>query len=380
MTPATVLIAGGGTGGHVVPSLALAEALRSAAPDLRVEFLGTSRGLEATLVPAAGWTLHTVDTVPLTRRLSADTLRVPLVLLRAARQARNLLLSRNAVAAVVFGGYVSVPLTLAARWAHIPLLVHEQNAVPGVANRLAGRWAQVVALTHEDSGFGTGKRVVTGNPVRPGLLPEVIAAGRGEGVRAFDLDPDRTTLLVFGGSQGAQRINTAAVESAPLWAKPGQLQILHAAGRRNFAEVRAAWDTVLTGRTEVPQVRCVEFIERMDLAYAAADVVLCRSGASTLAELTVAGKPSVLVPYPHATADHQTANADSLAEVGGAVVIPDEQLTAQRLVDSTEPLLTDEPRRTAMAAAARNAGRPDAAQRLAALVLQIAGPAVGVAA
>ena len=376
----TVMIAGGGTGGHVVPSLALAEALRAAAPDLDVEFLGTARGLESTMVPAAGWTLHVVDAVPLTRKLSVQTLRIPLVLLRAARDARDLLRGRNAVAAVVFGGYVSVPLALGARWAKVPLVVHEQNAVPGIANRLAGRWAQVVALTHEGTGFGSGRNVVTGNPVRPGVAPEAIAAGRAEAQRTFDLDPDRTTLLVFGGSQGAQRINTATVETATLWTKPGQLQILHAAGTRNAGEVQAAWERARAGPGEVPRVRCVPFIERMDLAYAAADVVVCRSGASTLAELTVAGVPSVLVPYPHATADHQTANARALADAGGAVVVPDADLTAARLVAQAEPLLTDADRRAAMSTAARRAGHPDAAKRLAALVLDVAGHPAGVAA
>lgn len=376
----TVMIAGGGTGGHVVPSLALAEALRTAAPDLDVEFLGTARGLESTMVPAAGWTLHVVDAVPLARKLSVQTLRLPLVLLRAARDARDLLRRRHAVAAVVFGGYVSVPLALGARWAKVPLVVHEQNAVPGIANRLAGRWAKIVALTHEGTGFGSGRSVVTGNPVRPGLAPEVIASGRAEAQRVFDLDPDRTTLLVFGGSQGAQRINTATVETAPLWSKPGQLQILHAAGTRNAGAVQSAWDTALAGPDEVPTVRCVPFIERMDLAYAAADVVVCRSGASTLAELTVAGVPSVLVPYPHATADHQTANAQALAGAGGAVVVPDAELNAARLVAEAQPLLTDAARRSAMSAAARAAGHPDAAERLAALVLDVAGPTAGVAA
>jgi UDP-N-acetylglucosamine--N-acetylmuramyl-(pentapeptide) pyrophosphoryl-undecaprenol N-acetylglucosamine transferase len=211
---ATVLIAGGGTGGHVFPSLAVAEALRSAAPDLRVEFLGTTKGLESTLVPAAGWHLHTVDTLPLARKVSLSTLRVPLVVVRAARQARSLIEERSAVAALVFGGYVSVPLALAARWARIPLVVHEQNAIPGVANRLAARWASAVALTHDGPGFGGGRVAVTGNPVRPGLDPEAVTARRAEALQHFDLEPERRTLLVFGGSQGARRINTAAVESA----------------------------------------------------------------------------------------------------------------------------------------------------------------------
>lgn len=375
MTQPTILLAGGGTGGHVFPSLAVAEALRRAAPDVEVEFLGTAHGLEATLVPEAGWRLHTVDTVPLARKLSASTLRVPLVLARAARQARAIIRDRSAVAAVVFGGYVSVPLALAARWARIPLIVHEQNAVPGVANRLAARWAAAVALTHDSAGFGGRTTEVTGNPVRPGLDPAAVTAGRAEALAHFGLEPARRTLLVFGGSQGAQRINTAAVDSAGLWAEPGRLQILHAAGRRDHATVDAAWQEALRDHPEAPGVACLDFIDRMDLAYAAADAVVCRSGASTLAELTVLGLPSVLVPYPHATADHQTANARSLAAAGGAVVVADAGFDAARLVAEAEPLLLDEGRRTAMATAARSFGRPDAADRVAALVLSALGRA-----
>lgn len=368
MTARTVLIAGGGTGGHVFPSLAVAEALRRADDDLQVEFVGTARGLESTLVPAAGWRLHTIDAMPLARRLSASTLRLPLVLAKAVRQARALIAERNAVAAVVFGGYVSVPLALAARWAKIPLIVHEQNAVPGIANRLAARWAAAVALTHPGRSLGPAQPVVTGNPVRPGLDPFAVTAARDEALASFELVADRRTLLVFGGSQGARRINTATVQSASRWAEPQRVQILHATGRRDHAEVAAAWQAAQVEDHGL-LVRCVDFIERMDLAYAAADAVVCRSGASTLAEITVLGLPSVLVPYPHATADHQTANARSVAEAGGAVVVPDEELDAERLVEEAQPLLLDDSCRTAMSQAALTFGRPDAADRVAELVI-----------
>ena len=372
MTP-TVLLAGGGTGGHVFPSLAVAAALHRADPDLRIEFVGTERGLESTLVPAAGWRLHTIEAVPLARKLSAATLKVPLVLRRAVRQARAVITAQDAVGAVVFGGYVSVPLALAARSARLPLVVHEQNAIPGVANRLAARWAKAVAVTHDGTSFGAGATVVTGNPVRPGLDPDAVAGLREQALAHFDLQPDRRTLLVFGGSQGARRINLAAVGSLRHWRDGERIQILHAAGRRDFAEIEAAWAAAQQGGEARPIVRCLDFIEQMELAYAAADAVVCRAGASTLAELTVLGLPSVLVPYPHATADHQTANARSLAAAGGAVVIADDQLDAQRLVAEVEPLLLDDARHAAAAAAARGFGRPDAADQVAALLLRAIG-------
>lgn len=370
---ATVLLAGGGTGGHVFPSLAVAEALRATRPDLRVEFVGTSRGLESRLVPQAGWTLHTVGALPLARRLSPSTLRLPVVALRAARAVGELIRTRGVVAGCGLGGYVSVPLALAARRARIPLVLHEQNAVPGLANRLASRWADAVAVSFPDSAqrFPRSDRVVvTGNPVRPGLAGVDRAALRAEALAAFDLDPERSTLLVFGGSQGARRINEAVVASAALWAAPERLQILHATGRGEHAAVTAAWQAALAGPGRAaPVVRCQDFIARMDLAYAAADVVVCRAGASTIAELTVLGVPSVLVPYPYASADHQSANARALAAAGGALVVADADLDAAALVDACEPLLVQPALRAEMVAAAGAFGRPDAAAAVADLVL-----------
>ena len=374
----TVLLAGGGTGGHVFPSLAVATALRDADAGLAIEFVGTAKGLESRLVPEAGWTLHTIEAMAVQRTLSPSLLRVPGVLARATRQVRDLITSRNVVAAVVFGGYVSAPLALAAWRAKVPLIVHEQNAIPGLANRLAGRWASAIATTHDQSRFGRVAPVVTGNPVRPGLDAASAVQGRDAALAHFDLESRRRTLLVFGGSQGARRINDAAVDSATRWSAPEQLQILHATGRATYETVAADWTSALAKEPALPLVRCVDFIDTMEFAYAAADVVVCRAGASTLAELTVLGVPSVLVPYPHATADHQTANARSVSSAGGAVLVTDAELDGARLVAAAEPLLLDDERREQMAAAARSVGRPDAARRVAQLVLdQIAARQTG---
>jgi UDP-N-acetylglucosamine--N-acetylmuramyl-(pentapeptide) pyrophosphoryl-undecaprenol N-acetylglucosamine transferase len=374
----TVLLAGGGTGGHVFPSLAVAAALRDADAELAIEFVGTARGLESRLVPEAGWTLHAIEAMAIQRKLSPSLLRVPGLLARATRQVGELIAARNVVAAVVFGGYVSAPLAVAAWRAKVPLIVHEQNAIPGLANRLAGRWAAAIATTHELSRFGRVAPVVTGNPVRPGLDRDSAVQGRAAALAHFDLEAQRRTLLVFGGSQGAKRINDAAVASATRWSAPAQLQILHATGRGSYETVAADWKEALAQDTPAPLVRCIDFIDKMEFAYAAADVVVCRAGASTLAELTVLGLPSVLVPYPHATADHQTANARSVSSAGGAVLVPDAELDGARLVGAAEPLLLDEQRREQMAAAARSVGKPDAAQRVAQLVLdQIAARQTG---
>ncbi len=369
-----VLIAGGGTGGHVFPSLAAAAAIRAARPGIEVEFVGTARGLEAKLVPEQGWTLHKVEAVPLARRLSPRTLRVPLTLARASGVVGRLIRDREVVAALCFGGYVAVPLALAARRAQIPLVIHEQNAVPGLANRLASRWATAAALSVDTEEVRAGLAVapdritVTGNPVRPGLGAIERDALRAEALTLFDLDPTRRTLFVFGGSQGAQRINEAAVGSLRHWAEPESLQILHATGRAAHDLVSRQWEDAL-GEDARLRVRCLGFIDRMELAYAAADLVLCRAGASSIAELTVMGLPSVLVPYPHATADHQTANARALQRAGAAVTIPDHALDGDALARTVNGLLADPGALEVMATAARDLGRPGAADALANVLL-----------
>jgi UDP-N-acetylglucosamine--N-acetylmuramyl-(pentapeptide) pyrophosphoryl-undecaprenol N-acetylglucosamine transferase len=382
----TVLLAAGGTGGHIFPGLATAEALRAAHPDLAVEFVGTADRMEATLVPQAGWTLHTVPAAALTARAAVT---LPVVLGRSVAQVRRLIRERDVVAAVCFGGYTSVPLALAARLTGTPLVVHEQNAVPGKANQLSARSAAAVAISYPEaaSAFGRARTVLTGNPVRPDLLAGMHLDGssdtdpdaartalRAEAVRAFGLDPNRRTLLVFGGSLGARRINEAVVGSVGRWEAPDDLQVLHAAGSRTFAETSRAWDT--TPQTGLG-VRCLEFIDRMDLAYAAADVVVCRAGASSIAELTALAIPSILVPYPHARADEQTANARSLAAAGGAVLVHDDDMGPDALVAAAQPLLVDPARHAAMSLGAADFGRPRAAADLAALVGEVSDLGIG---
>ncbi len=400
----TVMIAAGGTGGHVFPGLATAAALVEAHPDLTIEFVGTADRLEATLVPDAGYTLHTVPAMALSRKLSLSTFKLPAVLLRAVRQVSGILRASDVVAAIGFGGYTSVPLALAARRGKVPLIVHEQNAVPGVANKLAARAAKAVAVTFEEAmgGFGSTPTVLTGNPVRPGLIPDGdisdsdisdgdisdsdedsedlrtrLRALRSTGLEHFGLEPTRSTLLVFGGSQGAQRINQALTGSVGGWNAPGELQILHAAGKRTIDQTRQDWQTsgVDPDGSCGPdglKVRCVEFIEQMHLAYAAADLVVCRAGASSIAELTALGLPSLLVPYPYATADHQTVNARAVARAGGAVIMADAEVTSARMIAAVEPLLVDDDARARMARAAADFGRPDAAADVADLVARAA--------
>jgi UDP-N-acetylglucosamine--N-acetylmuramyl-(pentapeptide) pyrophosphoryl-undecaprenol N-acetylglucosamine transferase len=358
----TILIAGGGTAGHVFPALAVAAELRRSAPDLEPVFVGVADRLEAKLVPEAGFRLHTIEAVSIPRRPSPALLRVPGALRAGVARCRELIREEAAAAVVTFGGYVSFPLDRAAWREQIPLVIHEQNSVPGLTNRVAGRWADRIAVTFPGSadGFRHPERtVVSGNPVRAAVLELDRDARRAEARRRFGLAPDVPTVLVFGGSQGARSINRAIIEAHGRW-KLADLQVLHAAGAGGYASSASGWERARAGGAG-PTTQLVDFIDAMDDAYAAADVVVCRAGATSIAELTVLGIPAVLVPYPHATADHQTGNARALERAGGAVVIDDDDLDGASLVAAVRPLLEDAERYTRMARAARAFGRRDAA-------------------
>lgn len=366
-----MLFAGGGTAGHVFPSLAVARALEEIAPDLEPVFVGTRERLEGRLVPEAGYELHHIEPLPVPRRLSPAVLKLPGALRSAVRTCSRIVEETGAVAAVTFGGYVAFPLARAAYLAHLPLVVHEQNSVPGLANRVASRWADRIAVTFPGSAdrFPRPERVaVTGNPVRREIVEVDEEVARREAVSHFGLQEGRTTVLVFGGSQGARKLNRAAVGSYARWPDPDRLQILHSAGRGLHAETAAGWEQARASAPEGPLVRCVDFIDRMSLAYAVADVVVCRAGATSIAELTAVGRASVLVPYPHATGDHQRHNAHALARAGGARVVADEELTAGALVAAAGPLL-DPTERARVASAARAFGRRDAADNVVRLVI-----------
>lgn len=371
-----VLFAGGGTAGHVFPAVAVARALTDLG-DYEPVFVGTKGRLEARLVPEAGFRLETIEALPLPRALSPDMLKLPFGLRRSVRQVRNLMDQLQPAAAASFGGYVSFPLSRAATRNHVPLLLHEQNAVPGLANQLSSRWADVVALTFPSSApwFRSSRHhVVTGNPVRDEILAMDRGAMRADAHRRFELDPDRPTVLAFGGSQGARSLNRAVARAAHDWAAAG-VQVIHAAGSTLHAETVQMWREVVGDDPSVgPTVRILDFIDDMALAYAAADIVVCRAGATSIAELTALGLPAVLVPYPSATRDHQMANARALETVGGAKVIADDDLTAATLVVATRQWLKEP---ESLATAGKHAaafGRRDASALVAAAIHQLVIP------
>jgi len=356
-----LVLAGGGTAGHVNPLLATAAALAPA--DILV--LGTQEGMEARLVPAAGLHLRHIPRVPLPRRPSADLLRLPLRLRRAIREAREAISDHRAHAVVGFGGYVATPAYFAARRLGIPIVVHEQNAVPGLANRLGARWADAVAVTFTDTPL-RGAQLV-GLPLRA-AISELLESLRRDpqgtrraAARRLGLAPDRPTLLVTGGSLGAQRINEAMTAAAPDLSRAG-IQVLHLTGAGKDGPVRAAAGE---GYHVMP------YLDDMALAYACADFVVCRAGAGTVSELTALGIPAMYVPLPIGNGE-QRRNAAGVVSAGGGVLVEDEHFGHGDIIGTVIPLLRNDEQREAMATRAEVVGIQDGAQRLASLVTAIA--------
>ena len=345
-----LLLAGGGTGGHLFPAVALAEQLRREEPDSAVLFVGTERGLEFRLLPELGWPLRTVAMRGWAGASLAARCKGLAGLGRSLLQSQRILSEFRPDVVVGVGGYASVPVLLAARLSGVPYLIHEQNAWPGLANRLLGRAAQRVCLSFPEAGqaFRHVRKVVTGNPVRAAMeqCPELPAG--------------TLQLLVFGGSQGARAINRALVGALPqLQALRGALRIVHQAGADEVETVQAGYREAGWAAVEVGP-----FITDMAAAYAAASLVVCRAGATTLAELTACGRPAILIPYPYAAGNHQVANATALAAKGAALMIEESSLTPADLGRLIASLLADPPRLASMAAAARSQAQRGAAARL----------------
>jgi undecaprenyldiphospho-muramoylpentapeptide beta-N-acetylglucosaminyltransferase len=363
----SVLLAGGGTAGHVNPLLAVADELTRRDAATRITVLGTAEGLEAELVPARGYQMVTVPRVPLPRRPTLDWFRLPSRLRRAGRIAAGAIRDSGAQVVVGFGGYVSVPAYRAARRLGVPVVIHEQNARPGLANRWGARHAAAVAVTFP--GTRLPHATVTGLPLRPQIADLVAARGtdpgaaRRVGAAALGLDPDRTTLLVTGGSLGALRLNTTIADCARDLVAAG-VQVLHLTGAGKDTAVRAAVAGLDT-------YHVLGYLAEMEHALALADVVLARAGAGTVAELTALGLPAVYVPLPIGNGE-QRLNAMPVVAAGGGLVVPDADFTPAWVRANLLELLADPARRRAMALAAAAVGVHDGAARVADLIEAVA--------
>ncbi len=355
-----VLLAGGGSAGHTSPLLATADALRRLDPSVEVTALGTPRGLEGRVVPEAGYPLEMIPPVPLPRKPSGDLLRLPGRLRGAMKAALDVIDRLHPAVVAGFGGYVSVPAYLAARRRGLPVVVHEGNALPGLANRLGARLTAHVATSFPDTPLRHAHYV--GLPIRRMISTLDRPALRDEARRTFGLDPDRPTLLVTGGSQGARRINESVSAAQGAFADAG-VQVLHVVGPNGDA-------TVTRTAGAAPYV-VLPYVDRMDLAYAAADLGVCRAGSNTVTEVAAAGLPAVFVPLPHGNGE-QDLNARPVVDAGGGLLVQDAALTPEWVRATVPALACDADRLATMSTAASGLIPRDADEKLARMILAAA--------
>ena len=365
MSPTWAMIAGGGTAGHVIPGLAVARALvaRGHAPET-IHWVGSERGSEGRMVAEAGFEATLLPGRGIQRRLTAENVGAVVGLAQAGGEALSLVRRRRPAVVLAMGGWASVSCAMAAVAQGVPVVVAEQNAVPGAANRLVGRFAKAAAVPFAATPLP--RAVVTGNPVRAEILSvDRSPAGRAAARRALGLPEDRRVLAVFGGSLGALRLNTAVLGALEPWASRRDLAVRHVIGERDWSAVMGQVGDPLAGGLFYQPVR---YDDRRELSLAAADLAVSRAGGNTVAELAAVGLPSVLVPLPGAPGDHQTANARALSDAGAAVLVVDADMSAARLVAEVDGLLGDVARLEAMGAGATAVARRDAAEAVAALV------------
>jgi UDP-N-acetylglucosamine--N-acetylmuramyl-(pentapeptide) pyrophosphoryl-undecaprenol N-acetylglucosamine transferase len=367
--PISIVIAGGGTAGHIEPAMAVADALRALDPDVRITALGTHRGLETRLIPERGYSLELITPVPLPRKPGADLLRLPVRVRRAVKETRSVLDDVDADVIVGFGGYVAVPAYLAARRRRVPVVVHEANASAGWANKLGARSASRVLSAVAECGLPRAE--VVGVPVRSAITSLDRMAERAKARAHFGFADDARVLLVFGGSQGAQSINRAVAPAADALAAAG-ISVLHAHGPKNTLDLprNADWGHLPLAGDDPPYI-AMPYLDRMDLAYAAADLAICRSGAMTVAEVSAVGLPAVYVPLPIGNGE-QRLNALPVVNAGGGLLVDDADLTPEFVGETVAGLLSDAPRLAAMTTAAAMAGHRDAAQKVAEVALEVA--------
>jgi len=343
----SIAIAGGRTGGHLFPAIAVAESLKRMKQQLRLYMIGTSDGMEATIAPKAGLEFHSVSAIPLRRSLTLRNLAIPLVLARGVLQSMRLLKKKKTSAVFATGGFVCVPVLMAARIRRIRFYLQEQNSYPGLTTRLFARKAEAVFAAYKDVGdylHPDSNVIATGNPLRTAFK----VARREEGISYFDLDSDMKTLLIFGGSQGAEAINNYVAANLGRIKDAGDIQLVWQTGTANCDKYKRLLESSGVDGNVQP------FIDRMDLAYASADLVISRAGAMTLAELAATGKPAILIPYPFAAENHQEYNADLVARKGAAWMILQKDIEESDLLGKAIDLIKDD---NLLSSLAEKAGR-----------------------
>ncbi len=352
------IISGGGTGGHIFPAIAIADALRADDPSAEILFVGANGRMEMERVPKAGYEIIGLDIMGIQRRLTLKNLKVPFMLMKSLANARKIIKDFSPDIAIGVGGYASGPLLRVASALGVPTLIQEQNSYPGITNKLLAKKAASICVAYEkmDRFFPSEKVKLTGNPVRSEVVR--IANKREEGLTYFNLDPSKKTLLIIGGSLGAKSINDALIELHPEISDVLGFQILWQTGKRYFERVEESVQA-----SEKDKVHITRFIDRMDLAYAAADIIISRAGALSISELCLVAKPTILIPSPNVSEDHQTKNAMALVERDAAILIRDNAIEAS-LIEELLKFKEDGSRMTSLSKNIKLLGRADAPDQI----------------
>lgn len=355
-----ILLSGGGTGGHIYPALALMRQIKAQQPEAEFLYVGTERGLESTIVPKTGLAFRSVEIQGLRRSLSLENVKTLYLMLTSVQKSKKIIREFKPDVVIGTGGYVCAPVLYAAHRLGIPTIIHEQNSVAGVTNKFLAPFVDKIAICFEDvrSDFSKhAKKVIyTGNP----RAQEVVDSEEVTSLSTFNLKDDLPTVLIFGGSRGAEKINQSMIEAATSFAGKAYQAIL-VTGQAHYEKIKAQ---MLDLDSQIKNVKIVPYVENMPALFRSVDLVVCRSGATTLTELTALGIPSVLIPSPYVTANHQLKNAESLAKNGAAEIIEEEALSGSSLFSKIDSLLQDKGARKKMSEQAIGLGVPDAAERL----------------
>lgn len=358
-----VLVTGGGTGGHIYPALAFVNYQKAQDPSAKFMYIGAKRGMEMKILPETDIPFEALEIQGFKRKLSIDNLKTIRLFLKAIRSSKRLIKEFKPDVVIGTGGYVSGAVVYAAARMKIPTIIHEQNSVPGITNKFLSRYVQKIAISFPDSAeyFPEGKTKLVGNP----RAQEVAKQGKSDILKKYNLDPEKKTVLIFGGSQGALALNQAVTEALPELGLR-DYQVLYASGERYYEEFKTNDDVKLYENLSIQP-----YISDMAEVMANADLLIGRAGATSIAEFTALGLPAILIPSPYVTNDHQTKNAQSLVNAGAAEMITDQELSGKRLVKTIDQIMNDPKKMAEMSAASKKEGIPDAAARLSKLVQEI---------
>lgn len=360
-----ILITGGGTGGHIYPALAFVDHVRALEPNTEFMYVGTENGLESQIVPNYDIPFKTIEIQGFRRSLSPQNFKTIYLFLNSIGKAKKIIKEFKPDVVIGTGGYVSGSVVYAAKQLKIPTIIHEQNSIPGITNKFLSRYATKVAICFPDVAeyFPKEKIVLTGNP----RAQEVVMTEKTDVLKEFGLRPDKRTVVIFGGSRGALKINQAFIEAFPLFEEK-EYQVLYASGERYYKELK---ETLKLSEKKLTNISIQPYINKMTQVLAAVDLMVGRAGATSIAEFTALGLPAILVPSPYVTNDHQTKNAQSLVKSGAVEMITDQELTGEKLVAEIDAILLNDERHQAMAQASKKEGIPDASDRLYAVVKEI---------